>query len=73
MNPTSTTPAVFTHGLARSFGSTVAVASLDLRVEQGEMFGLVGPDGAGKSTAIRLLCGILRAQRQGKAACWGWT
>jgi len=52
--------AVETRGLARSFGQTVAVAGLDLQVAHGEMFGLVGPDGAGKSTAIRLLCGILR-------------
>ena len=37
-----------------------AVTSLDLNVRRGEMFGLVGPDGAGKSTAIRLLCGILK-------------
>ncbi len=53
-------PAIETHGLARSFGKTDAVARLDLRVAKGEMFGLVGPDGAGKSTAIRLLCGLLR-------------
>jgi ABC-2 type transport system ATP-binding protein len=53
-------PAIETHGLARSFGKVEAVARLDLRVAKGEMFGLVGPDGAGKSTAIRLLCGLLR-------------
>ena len=60
MTTSSSTPALLTRGLARSFGSTMAVASLDLQVERGEMFGLVGPDGAGKSTAIRLLCGILK-------------
>jgi ABC-2 type transport system ATP-binding protein len=49
-----------TDGMSRSFGPVVAVAGLDLRVAKGEMFGLVGPDGAGKSTAIRLLCGLLR-------------
>jgi ABC-2 type transport system ATP-binding protein len=36
------------------------VAGLDLDVRRGEMFGLVGPDGAGKSTAIRVLCGLLQ-------------
>ena len=49
-----------TRGLARAFGPTVAVASLDIEVLRGEMYGLVGPVGAGKSTAIRLLCGILQ-------------
>lgn len=52
--------AVETAGLARSFGADTAVAGLDLRVRRGEMFGLVGPDGAGKSTAVRLMCGILK-------------
>ena len=52
--------AISTKGLARSFGQVTAVAGLDLDVHRGEMFGLVGPDSAGKSTAIRLLCGILK-------------
>ncbi len=47
-------------GLVRTFGSTRAVDGLDLQVRAGEMVGLVGPDGAGKTTAIRLLCGALR-------------
>ena len=57
---TSPTAAIQTSALAKSFGTNQAVASLDLSVQRGEMFGLVGPDGAGKSTAIRLLCGILK-------------
>jgi len=59
MHATPDTPAIQTRALACSFGATAAVASLDLEVAHGEMFGLVGPDGAGKSTAIRLLCGLL--------------
>lgn len=51
---------VKTRGLARSFGTVRAVDGLDLEIRKGEMFGLVGPDGAGKSTAIKLLCGILK-------------
>jgi len=53
-------PAIRTKGLARHFHGRSAVKSLDLDVRRGELFGLVGPDGAGKSTAIRLLCGLLR-------------
>ncbi len=49
-----------THGLGRTFGAVTAVRDLTLTLGKGEFFGLVGPDGAGKSTAIRLLCGILQ-------------
>lgn len=52
--------AIDAQALARKFDRVTAVANLDLQVRRGEMYGLVGPDGAGKSTAIRLLCGILR-------------
>ncbi len=51
--------AIETRSLAREFDGRAAVESLDLTVMSGEMFCLVGPDGAGKSTTIRLLCGIL--------------
>lgn len=60
MNAVEKNPAILTQGLAKSFGTLAAVRELDLTVQKGEMFGLVGPDGAGKSTAVRLLCGILR-------------
>ncbi|MBU1694003.1 MAG: ABC transporter ATP-binding protein [Verrucomicrobia bacterium] len=53
-------PALEIRALTRRFGEREAVSGLDLVVPRGEMFGLVGPDGAGKSTAIRLLCGILK-------------
>lgn len=45
--------------LCRDFGSTKAVTDLDLVVKRGELFGLVGPDGAGKTTVMRMLAGIL--------------
>jgi len=48
-----------TEGLRRVFGETVAVDGLSLTVAEGEIFGLVGPDGAGKTTVMRLLAGIL--------------
>ncbi len=46
-------------GLTRRFGSLTAVDHLDLEIARGEIFGLVGPDGAGKTTTLRLLCGLL--------------
>jgi ABC-2 type transport system ATP-binding protein len=51
--------AIRTKGLTRRFGDTVAVDSLSLSVAEGELFGLVGPDGAGKTTVMRLLTAIL--------------
>ena len=52
-------PIILTHDLTRRFGDLVAVNRLNLTVEAGEIFGLVGPDGAGKTTTLRLLCGLL--------------
>ncbi len=48
-------------GVRKRFGQTEAVRDVSLAVEPGEMFGLIGPDGAGKTTTIRLACGLLRA------------
>jgi ABC-2 type transport system ATP-binding protein len=52
--------AIKASGLTKTFGATVAVDRLDLEVRRGELFGLVGPDGAGKTTTMRLLSGIMR-------------
>lgn len=51
--------AVETHGLAKHYGESVAVAGLDLAVPQGCAFGLLGPNGAGKSTTIQMLLGLI--------------
>jgi ABC-2 type transport system ATP-binding protein len=47
-------------GVEKRYGATQALVGLTLDVQRGEMFGLIGPDGAGKTTAIRLMCGLLR-------------
>jgi len=52
-------PIIETRGLTRRFGDLTAVDHLDLTVAPGEIFGLVGPDGAGKTTTLRLLCGLM--------------
>lgn len=53
-------PIVLIEGLSKDFGATKAVRDLSLEVREGELFGLVGPDGAGKTTTLRMLAGILR-------------
>ena len=55
--------------LRKSFDNTLAVANLSLAVQTGEIYGLVGPDGAGKTTAMRLLCGALGADGGQAAIC----
>jgi ABC-2 type transport system ATP-binding protein len=55
--------AVLAAGLAKSYGSTVALAGLDLHVAAGETVALLGPNGAGKSTTVGLLLGLLSADR----------
>jgi len=47
--------------VVKRYGAVDALSGLTLDVRRGEMFGLIGPDGAGKTTAIRLICGLLHA------------
>jgi len=54
--------AVNLEGVSKSFGSFQALNGIDLRVRQGEIYGLLGPNGSGKTTLIRLICGLLEAQ-----------
>lgn len=51
--------AVFTENLGKRFGQFQAVKNLNLAVQEGEIFGFLGANGAGKTTAIRMLCGLL--------------
>lgn len=65
------TDAVEAKGLRKEFGALVAVDSVDLSIKRGEVFGLLGPDGAGKTTSIRMLCGIMEPSA-GEAAVAGF-
>jgi len=60
-----------TENLTRAFKNVVAVDGLNLTVQQGEIFGLVGPDGAGKTTTIRLLVAIMDPT-DGQARVFGY-
>ncbi len=54
------TPPVRIDGLSRRFGTVQAVEGVSFEVRQGEMFGLIGPDGAGKTTTLRTVLGLLK-------------
>ena len=51
--------AVHTHQLTRKFGEFTAVDHIDLEIESGQIYGFLGPNGSGKTTIIRMLCGLL--------------
>ncbi|WP_125666171.1 ABC transporter ATP-binding protein [Paenibacillus baekrokdamisoli] len=54
-------PVVALHSLVRQFGTTIVLDDITLRVERGELFGLLGPSGSGKTTLIKLITGIDKA------------
>jgi ABC-2 type transport system ATP-binding protein len=62
--------AIWTEGLSKRYGDTLALDRLDLTVEQGEVYGYLGPNGAGKTTTIRLLLGLHRPTA-GRAELFG--
>jgi ABC-2 type transport system ATP-binding protein len=63
-------PLVEAENLCRSFGPVKALDGLNFSVEQGEIFGLMGPDGSGKTTCLRILCGLMQPT-SGKALVLG--
>ena len=61
--------AVEVNGLVKSFPGVRAVDHLSFRVAAGELFGLVGPDGAGKTTTMRMLAGVMAPEEGSVAVC----
>ena len=55
------TAAITFANVTKRYGAATALAGVSFEVRRGEMFGVIGPDGAGKTTAIRLMCGLLHA------------
>ena len=59
------------HGLTKSFDGTVVVDHVDMQVHEGEIYGFLGPNGSGKTTTIRMLCGLLTPD-EGEGKCLGY-
>ncbi len=64
-------PVIDVRGLRKSFGGKAVVPHLDMTVEGGRIFGFLGPNGSGKTTTIRLLCGLLTPDG-GEGTCLGF-
>jgi ABC-type transport system involved in cytochrome c biogenesis ATPase subunit len=63
--------AIDVHGLTKRFGRKVAVDHVDIAVPEGEVWGFLGPNGSGKTTTIRMLCGLLKPDA-GTGKCLGY-
>ncbi len=63
--------AIDVRGLTKRFGPKLAVNGIDIAVPDGEVWGFLGPNGSGKTTTIRMLCGLLRADA-GEGTCLGY-
>src|SRR3954462_2174875 len=63
--------AIDVRGMTKRFGDRTVVDHIDLQVRRGEIYGFLGPNGSGKTTFIRMLCGLLRADA-GSGTCLGY-
>jgi len=63
--------AIDVHGLTKSFGDRTVVRNLSMQVKRGTIYGFLGPNGSGKTTTIRMLCGLLTPD-EGTGTCLGY-
>ncbi len=63
--------AIEVEGLTKSFGGRVVVQDLSMQVKRGSIYGFLGPNGSGKTTTIRMLCGLLTPDK-GRGTCLGY-
>jgi ABC-2 type transport system ATP-binding protein len=64
-------PAIEVEGITKSFGEHVVVNGLAMQVKRGEIYGFLGPNGSGKTTFLRILCGLLKPDA-GSGTCLGF-
>jgi len=64
--------AIDVHGLTKKFGDRTVVRDLSMQVRRGTIFGFLGPNGSGKTTTIRMLCGLLTPD-EGEGTCLGYN
>jgi ABC-2 type transport system ATP-binding protein len=64
-------PAIDVRGLTKRYGGRAVVDDLTIRVERGQIYGFLGPNGSGKTTTIRMLCGLLTPDA-GEGQCLGY-
>ena len=70
VNPSSPELAIDVRGLTKRYGARTVVDAIDLQVPRGSICGFLGPNGSGKTTTIRMLCGLLKANA-GTGRCLG--
>ena len=68
---TSPPPIIDVRGLTKRFGERIVVDRFDMQVPQGRIYGFLGPNGSGKTTTLRMLCGLLNADA-GEGTCLGY-
>jgi ABC-2 type transport system ATP-binding protein len=71
MTPVQSSPVIDVHGLVKTFGDKRVVDDVSLRVGKGQIYGFLGPNGSGKTTTLRMLCGLLTPDA-GSGTCLGF-